>query len=180
MMSEFKSFTHIAAKTMQLAAAAAIGVVAISSAAQAQSSDTATGTATANIVSAIQITAGQDLQFGDIVADTGGTVTVDPTTGNGAVTGAVVLLGNEQQGTFDVTGEANRAYDITLPAGSINLTGPAAATITVDTFTSDPATSGTLSAGGTQTVNVGARATIASGQTVGAYTGTYDVTVTYQ
>jgi type 1 fimbria pilin len=51
--------------------------------------------------------------------------------------------------------------------------------MTVDTFTSNPSGTGTLS-GGAQTLNVGATLHVAGAQAAGNYTGTYNVTVAYQ
>jgi len=145
----------------------------------AQTSETVSGTATINVTGGIAISESQTLHFGDIVPQNGGFVIIDPATGNASTTGTLILLGANHQGTFTVTGEANRAYDITLPSGSIDLSN-GSDTIKVDKFTSDPNASGTLSASGTQTLNIGARAKISNGQGFGWYTATYPVTVTLQ
>jgi len=50
--------------------------------------------------------------------------------------------------------------------------------MTVDTFTSTPSGTGTLT-GGAETLNVGATLQVGIGQATGSYTGTYSVTVNY-
>jgi hypothetical protein len=50
--------------------------------------------------------------------------------------------------------------------------------MTVATFTSTPATTGTLTAGA-QTLTVGGTLSVGASQATGAYTGTYTVTVQY-
>jgi hypothetical protein len=52
--------------------------------------------------------------------------------------------------------------------------------MTVGSFVSNPASTGTLSSGGTGTILVGATLTVSASQTAGAYTGTFTVTVNYQ
>ncbi len=48
----------------------------------------------------------------------------------------------------------------------------------VGTFVSSPATTGTLSSGGTQTLKVGATHSVAAAQTAGVYTNATGVPVT--
>lgn len=51
--------------------------------------------------------------------------------------------------------------------------------MTVTGFVSDPPTSGILSAGGTQTLLVGATVHVGVSQVAGAYTGLFNVDVVY-
>lgn len=95
-----------------------------------------------------------------------------------------ITAGSGGSASFTVSGEANRSYSITLPS-SVTLTTGAGNTantqIVVNSFTSSPASPATLSAGGTQTLYVGAtRAAISGTQTQGNYTGSFTVTVAYQ
>jgi hypothetical protein len=50
--------------------------------------------------------------------------------------------------------------------------------MTVDNFTSSPSATGTLSAGGTETLNVGATLNVAAAQASGLYTNATGVPVT--
>jgi len=52
-------------------------------------------------------------------------------------------------------------------------------TMTVGMFTSNPSGAGTLSAGGNQTLSVGATLNVGAGQATGTYSGIFSVTVTY-
>jgi len=141
-------------------------------------SDTANATAT--VMTPISIAKDNDLDFGAFSASTGGTVSIAED-GSRSATGAVVLsasdTGNNAQ--FTVSGQASATYAITLPGdGTVTITD-GSNTMDVDTFTSNPSGTGTLSGGGSQTLNVGATLTVGSGQAAGSYTGTFDVTVEY-
>lgn len=141
----------------------------------------ATANATATVIAPIAISKTADLAFGKFAASTGGTVVMSAA-GARSATSAVVLSTVTPGGaaSFDVTGDNNATYAITLP-GSISISDGAATpnTMTVDTFTSTPSATGTLSATGAETVTVGGTLTVASAQVAGAYTGTFDVTVEY-
>ena len=140
---------------------------------------TANGTATATIVTPLSIVAAQNLAFGKIAASTGGTVVISAA-GVRSKTGAVTLVSTgstQSQALFNLTGDPNSTYSITLPVTATITSG--ANTMTVGTFTSNPPATGTLSANGTQTVNVGGTLTVASGQVAGSYTGTFVFTADY-
>jgi hypothetical protein len=143
-------------------------------------SNTTTASATAVIVSPITITRDADLSFGNIIADAdGGTVTVDPA-GTRTLTGLTSpsITGTITAASFTVAGLTDATYSITLPAShTISFGGN---DMTVDTFTSTPSGTGTLT-GGTETLNVGATLTVGSNQPAGTYTNAagFDVTVNY-
>ena len=157
----------------------AISMIAISTTTVAQ--DSATATSTATIVAPIAIAKSVDMNFGNVaVSTTAGTVVLAPA-GTRTVTGGVTLpgtTGTVAAAAFDVTGEAGYTYAITLPS-TITLSDAAATpnTMTVDTFTSTPATTGTLTAGA-ETVNVGATLNVGGSQVAGTYTNATDLTVT--
>lgn len=148
-------------------------------AAQAQfDSDTASGSASANVVTAISITNTAGLDFGDLVAGaTSGTV-VMTAAGVRTSTGGTTLgnPGAAAAAGFAVAGDPAATYAITLPT-SITVTS-GGDTMTVDTFTT-PAATGTLDGTGNDTIAVGATLQVGVAQAVGAYTGTFDVTVAY-
>lgn len=127
----------------------------------------------------LTIVATQDLAFGKFAAAAGGSVTVSPA-GARSKSGGVVLVssGPGNAALFSVTGDPGATYAVSLPSASA-LTRVGGATMTVNTFTSSPATTGVLGAGGSQTLAVGATLSVGSSQPVGAYTGTFDVTVNY-
>lgn len=140
----------------------------------------ATAGSSATVVEPIAITKTADLVFGKFSAGTGGTVVVD-TDGARTVTGGVVLLTGTggAAASFNVTGDADATYAITLPSGTEALTRDAGSeTMDAGTWVSSPAATGTLTAGA-QTVTVGATLTVASAQVAGTYNGTFAVTVEY-
>ena len=163
---------------MALAGIAGLGALALDSGPASAASTS--GTANATIIAPITIGAILTLEFGQIV--TGAGVSVVRVTSGGArslVSGNATLAGGTfRAGTFDIGGEGNATYAITLPAGAATLTGPGT-DMTVDTWTSSPSGTGTLSGGGAQTISVGGDLNIGASQATGSYTGTYTVTVDY-
>ncbi len=144
---------------------------------------TANATATGTIVTPIAITNSGDMNFGNVaVSATGGTVVLAPA-GTRTITGGVTLPavpGTVTAAHFEIEGTANYTYSITLPSTATTVTS-GANTMTVDAFTSNPGTTGTLSAAGKQTVDVGATLNVSALQAAGTYvSGTpFDVTVNY-
>lgn len=142
------------------------------------SSATATANATANVVAAIAISKTTDMDFGKVVTGaTLGTVVLS-TAGARSATGGTKLgnAGATAAAAFSVSGESGATYAITLPTSSTLTSG--ANNMTVNTFTSNPSATGTLT-GGTQALAVGATLNVGASQASGAYTGTFDVTVAY-
>ena len=138
---------------------------------------TLTGTIPLRIITALSITAGTNLAFGTVAASgTAGTITQA-----GAVTGGVTAISSTRSaGTFTVSGETNGTpipYTFTLPA-TTSLTGPGTAMVATLSYSSGSGAR-TLSAGGTDTVTINGRLAIGANQTLGTYTGTYNVTVNY-
>jgi len=106
---------------------------------------------------------------GDVVLATGGGRSV---TGDAEA----VLGGANTAGAFTITGQALKAYTLTLPA-TVDISGGVG---TMDVTTFSDTSSGTLPAAGTESFNVGATLTIGGSQTPGLYSSTYTVTVDYQ
>jgi hypothetical protein len=131
----------------------------------------------------ITLTNTQSLAFGSFIAGSGGTMAVSTSGGRSVGSGSIVLMNmnpTAHAAAFNVTGDANAPYTITLPAdGVVSLTGPGAA-MAVGSFTSNPTSAGTLNSGGTGTIAVGATLTVGSNQVPGSYSGSFSVTVTYQ
>jgi hypothetical protein len=146
---------------------------------------TATATATANIVTPINVSKSTDLSFGKFIVTTGGNVTIN-TAGARTSAGVTELTGSTSAATFAVTGEPSATYTINTTGTSANLTSGAntmALTIASDLtgagITSGTASTGTLSAGGAQTIYIGGVLTVAAAQPAGAYTGSIALAVDY-
>lgn len=143
-------------------------------------SATSTATVTVNVVSTIQSNNISNLIFGDISSSaSSGTVVLNPT-GSRVATGGVTINTAVPGSTaaFDVTGDPNATYAITLPA-SVTLTSSSGNSMLVDTFNSLPSISGMLDGSGQQALQVGATLNVASNQIFGSYSGVMSVTVEY-
>jgi hypothetical protein len=157
-----------------------IVMIAVTTGVMAQ--ETATASSSATIVAPIGIAQSADMNFGNVATnDAGGTVVLT-TAGATSITGGVTLPANTGTVTaaaFDVTGEADYTYTITLPSSAITLEDSAGTpnTMTVGTFVSNPLTTGALTSGA-QTVNVGATLNVTGGQVAGVYTNDTGLTVT--
>ena len=159
----------------------AIIFAGITTAALAQVS--ATATASATIVGPIGITNTANMNFGNVaVSNVAGTVLMTPAAVRSTTGGCTlpVITGTVAAAAFNVTGAASYTYAITLPAAATTITS-GGNTMTVDTWTSTPSGTGTLSAGGSQTLTVGATLNVGASQAAGTYvSGTpFTVTVNY-
>ncbi len=147
----------------------------ITGSAFAQGDASATANAAADIVSPINISAEQDLNFGKVANNTAGSVIVNP---DGTISGlAQIGSTTPTPAQFDVTAASGYSYTITLPT-TVELTS-GTNTIEVDTFKHDAGTTIT-GTGSIQTVGVGATLDVVANQPTGNYTGTFNVTVTYE
>lgn len=146
-----------------------------------QNSAQGTATVNAEIVSPIQLNSSQPLNFGSIVSTTdGGTVTMDPKTGKRTYsqTGMEVLSSSFSVAEFNVTIQENYTYSVSIP--NISLSGPDNSTMELNfTHSLDP-TSNMSSGNTSDRFTVGGELQVNGGQTVGSYTGTVEVTVTYE
>jgi len=168
-------------KKMRFALLGTFGLAAVPSVALA-SDATATAAVEATVVQPITITKIDDLNFGSFAADadTSGTVVIS-TAGVRSFTGGAAAVsssaGTVTDASFDVTGEGTSTFSISLPTTvtltHTNLTD----TMSVGSFASNPATSGTLTAGAA-TVTVGATLTVAAGQVPGVYSNATGLPVT--
>ena len=122
----------------------------------------------------------QALAFGKFVAGSGGAVIVSAA-GVRSASGGVVLVPSDAGAAAQVavSGDPNLTYAISLPAdGVVSLTS-GANTMALNTFPSSPSPTGTLGAGGSQTLSVGATLSVGGNQASGSYSGAFDVTVNY-
>ncbi len=158
-----------------------VGAVAAASfATSAQAATTATGTATAEVLSSLTVTATADLQFGQIAANTGGSVTVNADS-TVASSGALISTGTRSPAAFDVVGSPNAMVVVSLPTAAVNLTRSGGTeTMSLGGFNTNPNGAFQLDASGNGAFNVGGTLSVASGQVAGAYSGTFQVSVEYQ
>lgn len=140
-----------------------------------------TGTANATIIVPISIVALNALRFGVMVQPTAtGTVTVSTvgavTTSGGMVGNTSIAQGSSgpQAGTFRVSGEPGRLFFVFLP-NSATVT-KAGASMAINLFTVDPLAGSPV---GTLNIAVGGTLTVQAAQSPGTYTGSYQVTASY-
>jgi hypothetical protein len=140
----------------------------------AQTASAVTTNASVNIVTSPSITKTADLDFGDVIPSSGGTVTID-TLGARSVSGSSVLgtaPGNAAQ--FTLNGGVGASYTVTISPSAI-LTGPGD-DMYISSFSHNA--SGFLTTG-TETFSVGGSLDVNPSQAAGTYTGTFDVDVNY-
>ncbi len=137
------------------------------------------------MVTGITLTAVTPLRFGQVVRPTAnGTLTIAE---DGSVTGTGGVAGNQniaQTGggrnpaAFHVTGEAGRSFYTTLPGQIFIFSG--ANSMRVNNFVDSTFGFSTpLDGTGNLDLTVGARLVIGANQALGSYSGTYNLTVTY-
>ena len=136
--------------------------------------------ASANIQAAIAIAKDNDLDFGDIVpGGSADSVAVD-TSGTRNCGAALTCLGTVQAAQFSVSGTSGATYVLTLP-GAANIQNAGGDQMQVNSFVSSLAgPTGTLDGGGNDSFTVGATLDVGANQAIGAYSGTFQVTVEYQ
>src|SRR3954469_25059606 len=156
-------------------------VIASSNVSFAQAADVASASAT--IITPISITKTVDMNFGNVAvsATIAGTTVLAPagtrTTGGAGGVTLPATTGTVAAASFTVSGQGSYTYAITLPS-SCTITDASSHTMTVNAFTSSPATTGTLNGSGTQTLTVGATLNVAAAQAAGSYTNAAGVPVT--
>ena len=156
---------------------ALVGLLCLTANAFAATTDTAD--VGAIIIAPLTIGHTVDLDFGTLGFGVGaGTATITPVGGRTVTGSATAVPGGQHAASFDITGEGTNGYAITLQPGHIHMGNGATGDMTVDTFTSLPSGTGTLTAG-TDTLLVGASLHSLGTQETGTYTGTFDVTVAY-
>src|ERR1700744_6017200 len=143
-------------------------IIAGTNASFAQAS--ATASASANIITPISITKTVDMNFGNVAvsATTAGTVILSTggtrTTGGAGGVTLPAVAGTVAAATFTVSGLASYTYAITLTSSAV-ITDGSTHQMTVNGFTSNPSSTGTLGAStGTQTLQLGATLNVTAGQ----------------
>lgn len=143
--------------------------------------DETSATASANIIQAISVTKARDLNFGNIVYSGAGTVTIASTAAgtpsySAAVYAPAGVEGTRESAQFNVTGLSGAKFSfvvdesVTLSHGDDTMTA---------TLSSDQSENIVLT-GGNATVYVGGVLSVGAEQPAGEYSGTFDVTVTYE
>ncbi|QIQ87484.1 DUF4402 domain-containing protein [Erythrobacter sp.] len=175
-------------KTIRFGAAgiALFAAMGMSNAAFAQ--ETANATATAEVLDSLTLNNSAGLDFGTMVVDGAGTVSLAADGTLDCSAADIVCSGTSSVAAFDVTGTANKAVTINLPTGDIDLNHPdlsAASlpgqhTIVLNAFVSSEAGNEiTLDGAGDGNFTVGGTITFDGNEAAGIYTGSFDVSVEY-
>ena len=137
----------------------------------------ATANAAADIVSPLEITSVQDLNFGKVSNNAKGIVVIetDGTTTNSTL--SQIGNSNPMAASFNITAAQGYKYSITLPE-SVTLNS-GSNNITVNNFKHD-AGENPEGIGSAKAVGVGATLNVAANQPTGNYTGTFEVSVAYE
>lgn len=161
--------------TMKVALTGAMAVAAFAS----TSAQAATGTAdaTATIISAVQLTQNDVLDFGVVASSTtAGTVDLPTDSNTRTCSVGVTCVGTALRGQFTVSGAATGyTVGIVVPATAI-LTSNG---VTMST-TLTPSMTTFVSNGGARAIFVGGTLSVGANQAAGLYTGTYTVSANYQ
>ncbi len=150
----------------------------------AQSSAASTAHSSATIIQGLTISTTSNLHFGAMIPGVmGGTATVSAA-GARSATGSIILLISSNfpaaAASFNLIGQPNLAYTVTLPTTATLTLQGGSSTITLGSFTSNPASSSSLSSTGGGTLTVGGTVTVSASQANGVYSGTFTVTLSYQ
>ncbi len=150
----------------------------------APSSASMSGSAQASILTPLAIVPVDTLSFGQLTRPTSsGTVILSPsgtitTTGGVTTSTAIAQTTTRGPGTFLLVGEAGRLFSIDLPTVAILRQGTR--NMRLSAFRSSWTPGDVFSPARTYVLSVGATLNVGPNQTIGTYTGTYAVTVTYQ
>jgi hypothetical protein len=142
------------------------------------------GSASAVVTTPIRLVAVTPLQFGAIAQpQIGGTLTISPfgaisTTGDLGTATAIAQPTPPAAASFNLTGIAGMLFTAT-GANQVTISN-GSAKMTVGQFTINGTFSGgQIGANGSANFNIGGTLTVAPGQAIGNYTGTFPITVAY-
>jgi len=178
-------------KLLQLAAPLGVFAALTLAATPAFGQDTAQGSASSRVVEAVQIVNTADLDFGQIIPNgTGvGRVIINASTGARTTNANATLVGTSgfSRAEFTVTGDPRRFVIFTTANPSITLTGPGA-DMAVNRLRVNRNNGGQRSLprrfripnSGSMNIGFGGRLIVGSTQAPGIYSGTFDLTVTYE
>jgi hypothetical protein len=140
-----------------------------------------TGSSSAKIIRPISVTKNKDLNFGTIVAPTSGSAAVNVSNLGVRTTTLDTASGAVSNADFTINGEAGQAITVNVDA-SYTITDAASDHLTVTTNATDTGTqtlSGTFPAAGSLDVPVSGSITVSSTTPSGAYTGTFNISTSY-
>ena len=185
-------------RTAMRACLALLALILFAGQAHAKEVATTTASAQATVVAPLTLIKVSDINFGRVAARaTAGTVTINVNTGACTTTGGVIHQGACQFAEFAGMGTKKMTTRIQVP-GSITLTGPAGATMLVNTITLGTAPELQFIGGngnglgngnrryeivsntGIFTFRVAGRLNVGANQRPGVYTGTFNIVVQYQ
>lgn len=147
--------------------------------------DGSTGLAVASVLRGISVSVGSNLIFGSVLRPLSGTgsVSLSPS-GQRSFTNGVIGLATPtaETASYTISGEGGQLVSVSIPPSFVMTRSGGSETLTVTTsndVVSSPILSNTLGKGGTYTFDVGGSFPLDSGAALGAYTGTFTVTVQY-
>jgi len=144
-----------------------------------------TGLAVAAVLRGIAVSVGSNLNFGSVLRPLSGTGTVSLSpSGQRSFTNGVIGLATPtaQAASYTITGEGGQLVSVSIPPSFVMTRSGGSETLTVATandLVSSPILSNNLGKGGTYTFDVGGSFPLDSSAVLGAYTGTFSVTVQY-
>lgn len=164
-----------------LVSAAVLGLFSSTEAFAQAAPASANANANAEVVNRITLTNTAPLNFGKIAADTAqGTVTVSTAGVRTSTSPSLLIAGTTPTAAaFSVGGTPALGYNISLTNSTITLTHTTDNTKTMSAALTLSKTTGTLSAGGTDSLTVGGALTVGALQAPGTYQGQMTVTVVY-
>jgi hypothetical protein len=130
----------------------------------------------------LSVTRTEDLSFGSIIPNGGGTVSLRPQGNRRSSTGSLVLMSTPPArcARFLVTGEKNAMYAVMLPPAAVLTRGNGTETMTASAFTLKSDNSNKLQGNGVDRFSVGGTLTVGAGQRMGTYSGLWYLTVAYE
>lgn len=124
----------------------------------------------------------EDMAFGSIIPNGGGTVLLRPQGNHRSTTGTLVLMSTPpaQCARFQVTGQKNAMYAVLVPPSVVLTRRGGADTIAVTGFTLKSDNSYKIQGNGWDRFSVGGTLAVGPGQRAGTYSGLWFVTVVYE
>ncbi len=141
----------------------------------------ATGDAKAKIIAPLTITAGDDMNFGTMLSSQAHNVVLTTADGRTSNVGAMLVddsANAAKAGRFTINNGGSGAVKATITLPDSTTVKNGSTNLTVDTFTSDFPSDGSIGVGDT-TLKVGATLHVTANAPAGDYTGTYNVTINY-